>query len=155
MAKSLKKSRNRKYRPYSGLTFSVSAVRRCMRDGKYSEKIEIGAAIYLTAVLEYLAGDVMCLAGEVAKGKKKDRINPRDLQIAFRNSDELNQVLAAYPLPDKKIGEVQIAESEKIQHLKSRIEDLENQNMQLASKHEALITTVIKISQSSIDNNNK
>ena len=154
MAKSLTKSKNRKYRPYSGLTFSVSAVRRRMRDGKYTEKLEIGAAIYMTAVLEYLTGDVMCLAGDAAKAKNKDRITPRDLQTAFRNSDELSQVLAAYRLPDKRIGGMKTFESEKMQHLKSKIEDLENQNMKLASKHEALLTTVVKICQSCKHNKN-
>lgn len=154
MAKSLTKSKNRKYRPYSGLTFSVSAVRRRMRDGKYTEKLEIGAAIYMTAVLEYLTGDVMSLAGYAAKAKNKDRITPKDLQTVFRNSDELSQVLAAYRFPDKRIGGIKTSESEEIQHLKSRNEDLEDQNMKWASKYEALLTTVVKISQSCINNNN-
>ena len=148
MRKSLTKSPNQKYRPCSSLTFSVNAIRRRMRDGKYAEKLEIGAAIYMTGVLEYLTCEVMCLAGDVAKAKSKDRITPRDLQIAIRNSGELSQVLAAYRLPDKRIGQHTTAESEKIQHLKSKIENLENQITQLSSKHEALITTVIKISQS-------
>lgn len=148
MRKSLTKSPNRKYRPYPGLTFSVNAVRRRMRDGKYSEKLEIGAAIYMTAVLEYLTGDVMCLAGDVAKSKSKERVTPSDLQIAIKNSDELSQVLAAYRSSDKRISEHKTAESKKIQHLKSKIENLENQVTQLSSRHEALITTVIKISQS-------
>ena len=148
MRKSLTKSPNRKYRPCSSLTFSVNAIRRRMRDGKYTEKLEIGAAIYMTGVLEYLTCEVMCLAGDVAKAQSKDRISPRDLQIAIRNSGELSQVLAAYRSPDKRIGQHKTAESEKIQHLKSKIENLENQISQLSSKHEALITTVIKISQS-------
>lgn len=155
MRKSLTKSPNRKYRPCPSLTFSINAVRRRMRDGKYTEKLEIGAAIYMTGVLEYLTCEVMCLAGDVAKAKSKDRITPRDLQIAIRNSGEMSQVLAAYRLPDKRIGHHKTTESEKIQHLKtsndalkSKIENLENQITQLSNKHEALITTVIKISQS-------
>ena len=149
MSKRSTKRKIRKYRPITSQAFSVNAVRRRLRSEKYTAT-EMGAAIYMTAVLEYLTCEVIRLAGDVAKSKNKIRISPKELQTAIKNDDELLTILAANRPPDKipVVDGNATAQSAEIRLLMSKIQYLENQNRRLTSKHEALITTVIKISQS-------
>ncbi|VDN27526.1 unnamed protein product [Gongylonema pulchrum] len=91
-AKSSAKAKTRSSR--AGLQFPVGRIHRLLRKGNYAERVGAGAPVYLAAVLEYLAAEVLELAGNAARDNKKSRINPRHLQLAVRNDEELNKLLA-------------------------------------------------------------
>ena len=86
------KSKTRSVR--AGLQFPVGRVHRVLRRGNYAERIGGGAPVYLAAVLEYLAAEVLELAGNAARDNKKTRIIPRHLQLAIRNDEELNKLMS-------------------------------------------------------------
>jgi histone H2A len=77
----------------AGLQFPVGRSNRFLRDGRYAARVGGGAPVYLAAVLEYLAAEILELAGNAARDNKKTRIIPRHVQLAIRNDEELNKLL--------------------------------------------------------------
>ena len=78
----------------AGLQFPVGRIHRHLRRGNYAQRIGAGAPVYLAAVVEYLAAEIIELAGNAARDNKKARIIPRHLQLAIRNDEELNRLLS-------------------------------------------------------------
>lgn len=77
----------------AGLQFPVGRISRFLRRGRYAARVGGGAPVYLASVLEYLTAEILELAGNAAKDNKKSRLNPRHLQLAIRNDEELNRLL--------------------------------------------------------------
>ncbi|KAJ4828354.1 Histone H2AX [Turnera subulata] len=88
-AKSVSKSQK------AGLQFPVGRVARFLKKGRYAQRLGSGSPIYLSAVLEYLAAEVLELAGNAARDNKKTRIIPRHIQLAVRNDEELSKLLGS------------------------------------------------------------
>ncbi|CAH1270957.1 H2AFX [Branchiostoma lanceolatum] len=83
----------------AGLQFPVGRIDRFLRKGHYAQRIGAGAPVYLAAVLEYLTAEILDLAGNAARDNKRTRIIPRHLQLAVRNDEELNKLLAGVTIP--------------------------------------------------------
>jgi histone H2A len=70
----------------AGLQFPVGRIARYLKVGKYATRVGAG-------VLEYLAAEVLELAGNASRDNKKSRIVPRHIQLAIRNDEELSKLL--------------------------------------------------------------
>ena len=78
---------------HAGIQFPVGRVLRHLKKGLYAPRVSEHAAVYLAAVLEYMAAELFELAGNAARDNKKTRIIPRHVQLAVRNDAELDQLI--------------------------------------------------------------
>ncbi|GLJ25829.1 hypothetical protein SUGI_0494740 [Cryptomeria japonica] len=78
----------------AGLQFPVSRIGRYLKKGRYAKRVGSGAPVYMAAVMEYLAAEVLELAGNAARDNKKNRIIPRHVLLAVRNDEELGKLLS-------------------------------------------------------------
>ena len=78
----------------AGLVFSVGRIARFLKRGRYSDRFGRSGAVFLAGVLEYLANEVLELAGNAAEENKKKTIFPRHIAQAIRNDEELNKMMA-------------------------------------------------------------
>jgi histone H2A len=79
----------------AGLQFPVGRIARFLKKGGYAKRVGGGAPVYMAAVLESLAAEILELAGNAARDNKKSRIVPRHIQLAVRNDEELNKLLGS------------------------------------------------------------
>ena len=79
----------------SGLNFPVAAThRRLRRDAEGAARVNKGAAVYVTAVLEYLTAEVLELAGNQAREAKRSQIMPEHITRAIAQDEELSDLIA-------------------------------------------------------------
>lgn len=62
----------------------VGRIHRILKNGNYAPRIGGGAAVYLSAVLEYLAAEILELAAKAADDNQRTRsVNTRQKQLTY------------------------------------------------------------------------
>jgi len=80
----------------AGLLLSVSACRKFLKSMCSSQRVGDTAAVYLAAVLEYLAAEMLEMAGNYARDNKKQRITSRGLTIILQADEELHKLFKQF-----------------------------------------------------------
>lgn len=75
------------------LIFPVGKIRRKMKDMGVSKRVSEDAPVFMSAILETLAFDILELAGYACRDGQKWRILPRHIQIAITKDEELSKWL--------------------------------------------------------------
>ncbi|XP_039747853.1 histone H2A, sperm-like [Pararge aegeria] len=72
-------------------------IHKMLKKGNFAPRIGSGASVFLAAVVEYLASEMLDLASEVAFQNQKSRLVPRHLLtpllFAIKNDEELSRML--------------------------------------------------------------
>ncbi|KAJ8732407.1 hypothetical protein PYW07_015006 [Mythimna separata] len=87
------RAKNKTRSTRAGLKLPVGRIHRILKNGNYSQRVGEGASIYMAAVLEYLAAEILELAAKAAEDNNRSRISPRHILLAVRNDEELNKML--------------------------------------------------------------
>uniref|UniRef100_A0A183EAI4 Histone H2A n=1 Tax=Gongylonema pulchrum TaxID=637853 RepID=A0A183EAI4_9BILA len=83
----------------AGLLFPVTRFHRLLRKGRYAKRISQSAAVYISAVIEYLSAEMLELSGNACRDNKRQRLIPRHIVLAMKNDEELNQFCSRVTCP--------------------------------------------------------
>ncbi len=74
----------------AGLKFPVGRLKRYIKD-RSKLRVSGTSAVYVAAVLEYMAAEVLELAGNVARKHQTKRITARHITLAMRDDEQLDK----------------------------------------------------------------
>jgi histone H2A len=71
---------------------NVTRIENLMMLESVSERKSATSAVYMAAVTEYLAAEILELAGNCARENQRTRITPRHIKLSILNDEELNRL---------------------------------------------------------------
>ena len=83
----------------AGITFPIGRISRYLKYGRYAKRTSGAAAIYMTAVLEFMVAEVLELSAEAARQNKKKVIRPRHILLAVQNDEDLSEYFGSTIVP--------------------------------------------------------
>ncbi|XP_015993750.1 histone H2A-Bbd type 2/3-like [Rousettus aegyptiacus] len=84
-----RRSRTRSRSARAELSFSVSHMERLLLEGRYAQRLNWSAPVYLAAIIQYMTAKVLELAGDEAKKKGRRFITPKLLDMTVHNNSLL------------------------------------------------------------------
>ncbi|KHN70726.1 Histone H2AX [Toxocara canis] len=76
----------------AGLQFPVTKFHRLMKEAHRAKRVTQSAAVYLSAVVEYLSAEILELSGNACRDNKRKRLVPRHILLAVKNDEELDRM---------------------------------------------------------------
>lgn len=71
----------------AGLVFPVGRIKRKLKECLVNTRVGVGSAVYMAATLEYLAAELLEIAGNEAMRDKKKRITPLAIKRSLKTDD--------------------------------------------------------------------
>jgi histone H2A len=81
----------------AGLTFPISRINRALKTQAGTKRVGGTAPVFMTAVAEYVAAEILDIAGQHTKAAKpsRKRISPEDVTLAIRGDEELARLCSS------------------------------------------------------------
>lgn len=76
----------------AGLHFPVAAIKKWLTTRFQGNRIANGAAVYLSAVIEYIISEIIQLSGNNACNMNNNRINAKHVNLSILNHNELSKL---------------------------------------------------------------
>ena len=77
----------------AGIAFAPARCQRLLRQGRYSERLSVGAGAYMAGVLQYLCEELCELSGDMCESRKRKTIAPEHINLAMRSDHELAKLM--------------------------------------------------------------
>jgi len=84
----------------AGLILPAGRVVRLMKEGRFGHRVRKETGVALTAALEYIALEILEVAGEATHNDKRKKISTRDITIGMRKDADLNKLLGNATIRD-------------------------------------------------------
>ena len=78
----------------ANITIPPARVMKLLRRDRIAQRMGKSASVYLAAVMDYMASEIIDMSVEQMNMVKKKRITPRNLKLAIANDQELSKMFA-------------------------------------------------------------
>ncbi|GBM55321.1 hypothetical protein AVEN_253988-1 [Araneus ventricosus] len=95
----------------SGLIFPVSRIKTMLRVQKVADRITDKAAVYLTAVVEYLSLEILEISLTTAQAERQHKIQPSHVNTALKKDQDFVKHFVRAIVPKSKFIPINEVES--------------------------------------------